>query len=252
MEKSPTNLPTLNLWAVGRPMEWGESFSMECQTCWNARCEIAVSRRQNRSSQKHRLLPRRKSIKKSVKPIQNERLKKIHSCCLVVVVCIGDPSCFIPCFNSFPLSQNHPAITPWRGFTKLCQHCFLLTETFGLQDAQEVFWEAFVAQCWSRRWYVRLHDVDFFHWNMSYQKFWSLMLQCLILLVKIGVWFRSQDCIYMSFDTRISQGLEGFFLFVFFFGGLHPLKINTELKVTQVFQENHRHQNLHAFLGSTC
>ena len=27
------------------------------------------------------------------------------------------------------------------GFTKLCQHCFLLTETFGLQDAQEIFWE---------------------------------------------------------------------------------------------------------------
>ncbi|CAL1168503.1 unnamed protein product [Cladocopium goreaui] len=27
------------------------------------------------------------------------------------------------------------------GFTKLCQHCFLLTKTFGLQDAQQLFWE---------------------------------------------------------------------------------------------------------------
>lgn len=29
-----------------------------------------------------------------------------------------------------------------QGFTKLCQHCFLLTKTFGLQDAQQLFWEA--------------------------------------------------------------------------------------------------------------
>ena len=60
---------------------------------------------QTRTSQKYRLLPRRKPLKTPVKPIRNERLKKNHSCLL------GSSGMYWRSILLHSLFQQLPAVT---------------------------------------------------------------------------------------------------------------------------------------------
>lgn len=122
-----------------------------------------------------------------------------------------------------------------RGFTKLCQHCFLLTETFGLQDAQEIFWEA------AGRWDPVGATESLTTWNTptDFMIWWyffpletyqtsevlkSLQFVSFCWCKAVFFFFGPQNCIHTwvwcAHDRGIPQGLEGLFV--------TPPKANTE------------------------